>query len=179
MDDRRRTATALTFSTRRPHVRSTTRTSRRALATLFTGAVVAVTATMSHADAGWPTKPGHHRGAVPGRWRHRRVCPPVDGDAQQETGKQFIIDNRGGAGGTVGASIAAKADTDGYTFFMGRCITQSHRRCTRSSTTTSRRALCRWRSVSSVPQVIVVNPQRVAANDPKVSSRRQRRPMAR
>jgi len=33
------------------------RTSRRALATLFTGAVAAVTATMSYADAGWPTKP--------------------------------------------------------------------------------------------------------------------------
>jgi tripartite-type tricarboxylate transporter receptor subunit TctC len=34
-------------------------------------------------------------------------------------GKQIIIDNRGGAGGTLGAGIAAKAAPDGYTFFMG------------------------------------------------------------
>ncbi len=32
---------------------------------------------------------------------------------------RFIIDNRGGAGGTVGASAAAKAAPDGYTFFIG------------------------------------------------------------
>ena len=30
-------------------------------------------------------------------------------------GQQFVIDNRGGAGGTIGAAMAAKADRDGYT----------------------------------------------------------------
>jgi len=30
-------------------------------------------------------------------------------------GQQFIIDNRGGAGGTIGEAAAAKADPDGYT----------------------------------------------------------------
>ena len=34
-------------------------------------------------------------------------------------GKQVIIDNKGGAGGTVGASVASRATPDGYTFFMG------------------------------------------------------------
>ncbi|MEO7548502.1 MAG: tripartite tricarboxylate transporter substrate-binding protein, partial [Ramlibacter sp.] len=33
--------------------------------------------------------------------------------------KNLIIENRGGAGGTVGASIAAKGAPDGYTLFMG------------------------------------------------------------
>ena len=32
-------------------------------------------------------------------------------------GQQVIIDNRGGAGGTVGAEIAARATADGYTLF--------------------------------------------------------------
>ena len=32
-------------------------------------------------------------------------------------GQQVVIDNRGGAGGTVGAEIAAKATPDGYTIF--------------------------------------------------------------
>jgi tripartite-type tricarboxylate transporter receptor subunit TctC len=30
-------------------------------------------------------------------------------------GQQFVIDNRGGAGGTIGEAAAAKADADGYT----------------------------------------------------------------
>jgi tripartite-type tricarboxylate transporter receptor subunit TctC len=30
-------------------------------------------------------------------------------------GQQFVVDNRGGAGGTIGAAMAAKAERDGYT----------------------------------------------------------------
>ena len=38
--------------------------------------------------------------------------------AMTETlGKQVVIDNRGGAGGTIGAEIAARATADGYTIF--------------------------------------------------------------
>jgi tripartite-type tricarboxylate transporter receptor subunit TctC len=32
----------------------------------------------------------------------------------QELGQQFVIENRGGAGGTIGEAVAAKADADGY-----------------------------------------------------------------
>ena len=33
-------------------------------------------------------------------------------------GQQFVIDNRGGAGGTIGEAAAAKADPDGYTILF-------------------------------------------------------------
>ena len=36
----------------------------------------------------------------------------------EETGQTFIVDNRGGAGGTLGADITAKAPGDGYTVMI-------------------------------------------------------------
>ena len=37
----------------------------------------------------------------------------------EQVGQQVIVDNRAGAGGNLGAEIAAKAAPDGYTVFMG------------------------------------------------------------
>jgi tripartite-type tricarboxylate transporter receptor subunit TctC len=37
---------------------------------------------------------------------------------QQSTGKTFIIENRGGAGGNIGMGYAAHSDPDGYTFLL-------------------------------------------------------------
>src|SRR5688572_6530416 len=36
----------------------------------------------------------------------------------QEFGQQFVIDNRGGAGGSTGAEIALRANPDGYTLII-------------------------------------------------------------
>jgi tripartite-type tricarboxylate transporter receptor subunit TctC len=44
-----------------------------------------------------------------------RVFAPKMAEA---IGQQIIIDNRGGAGGTIGTDIAAKAPPDGYTILM-------------------------------------------------------------
>jgi tripartite-type tricarboxylate transporter receptor subunit TctC len=40
-------------------------------------------------------------------------------------GQSFIVDNRGGAGGNIGADLAAKSDPDGYTLVMGTNATHS------------------------------------------------------
>ena len=44
---------------------------------------------------------------------------PLAAQLDTQLGKRVLIENRAGAGGTVGASAAAKAAPDGYTFLVG------------------------------------------------------------
>jgi tripartite-type tricarboxylate transporter receptor subunit TctC len=45
-----------------------------------------------------------------------RVIAP---ELQKELGQSFVVENRAGASGTIGADMVAKAAPDGYTLFMG------------------------------------------------------------
>ena len=45
-----------------------------------------------------------------------RVIAP---ELQKELGKSFVVENRAGASGTIGADMVAKSPPDGYTLFMG------------------------------------------------------------
>ena len=45
----------------------------------------------------------------------RMIAPEL----QKELGQSFIVENRAGASGTIGADMVAKAAPDGYTLFMG------------------------------------------------------------
>jgi len=47
------------------------------------------------------------------------VTRNVSGRLGEALGQQLIVDNRAGAGGIVGAEVAAKAPPDGYTLLMG------------------------------------------------------------
>lgn len=76
-------------------------------------------------------------------------------------GQQVIVDNRGGAGGNLGAEAAAKSAPDGYTLLMGALT--SH-----STMATLEKGKLRYdiikdftplMVVGSVPLVLVVNPQ--------------------
>ena len=107
------------------------------------GAALAA-APLALAQAAWPAKPVVIVVPFPPGGGTDAFARPLFALMSRNTGRQFIIDNKGGAGGTLGAGIAARAAPDGYTFFMGAVHHPSRRPCTPSSTTTSRAISCRW-----------------------------------
>ena len=67
----------------------------------------------------WPTKPVNLVVPFPAGGGTDAFARPLSAQFAKQTGKTMVIDNRGGAGGTLGAGVAAKAAPDGYTLFMG------------------------------------------------------------
>ncbi|MGD9835973.1 MAG: Bug family tripartite tricarboxylate transporter substrate binding protein, partial [Piscinibacter sp.] len=143
--------------------RSRPSTLRRAL--LASAALAAAGVSPFAAAQAWPTKPVTIVVPFPAGGGTDAFARPLFAHMSKTMGKQFIIDNKGGAGGTVGASVAAKAAPDGYTFFMGavhHTIAPSMYPKLDYNLETD---FVPVGIISSVPQVIVVNPQKVAAND--------------
>ncbi len=141
---------------------------RAALVTTLTVIAAALCAPMvANAEPGWPNKPVTIVVPFPAGGGTDAFARPLTANLSKSTGKQFIIDNRGGAGGTLGASIAAKAAPDGYTFFMGAVHHAIAPSMYPKLDYDIEKSFVPVALVSSVPQVIVVNPQKVPANDLK------------
>jgi tripartite-type tricarboxylate transporter receptor subunit TctC len=139
---------------------SSTSTPRRAW--LLAAAAAAAAPGLAFAQA-WPAKPVTIVVPFPPGGGTDAFARPLFAMMSKNTGRQFVIDNKGGAGGTVGAGIAAKAAPDGYTFFMGAVHHAIAPSVYPKLDYDIERDLVPVGLVSSVPQVIVVNPQRVAA----------------
>ena len=77
-------------------------------------------ATWTHAQSGaWPTKPIRFIVANSAGGGLDVVARLVSPTLTTAFGQQIIIDNRGGATGSVAAELTAKAPPDGYTIMMG------------------------------------------------------------
>jgi tripartite-type tricarboxylate transporter receptor subunit TctC len=67
------------------------------------------------AQGEWPNKPVRVIVPYPPGGGADTVSRIFFAKLSEKLGQQFVIDNRGGAGGTIAAAVAAKADPDGYT----------------------------------------------------------------
>ena len=76
-------------------------------------------AAMAADAASWPERPVTIIVPFPAGGGTDTFARPLAQQLTVQLGQSFVIDNKGGAGGTVGASVAAKVKPDGYTFFMG------------------------------------------------------------
>ena len=139
---------------------------RRSLLQGAAGAAL-IGAPLARAQNAWPNRPVTVVVPFPAGGGTDAFARPLSAVLTKNLGKQIVIDNRGGAGGTVGATLAAKAAPDGYTFFMGavhHAIAPSMYPKLDYNLETD---FIPVGLVASVPQVVVVNPQRVPVADLK------------
>lgn len=130
---------------------------------LLAAGAAALAAPWVHAQSGWPTKPVTVIVPFPPGGGTDAFARPLFALMTKNVGRQFVIDNKGGAGGTLGAGIAAKAAPDGYTFFMGAVHHSIAPSMYPKLDYNIETDFIPVGLVASVPQVIVVNPQRVQA----------------
>jgi len=114
----------------------------------------------------WPSKPITLIVPFPAGGGTDAFARPLSAQLTKNMGKQIIIDNRGGAGGTLGAGIAAKAAPDGYTFFVGAAHHAIAPSIYPKLDYDIEKSFIPMMLISSPPQIIVVNPK-VPANDLK------------
>ena len=115
----------------------------------------------------WPAKPITFIVPFPAGGGTDAFARPLAAQLTRQFGKQVIIDNRGGAGGTLGAGIAAKAAPDGYTFFIGGAHHAIAPSIYPKLDYDIQKDFVPVALIATPPQVIVVNPQKVPVNDLK------------
>ena len=115
----------------------------------------------------WPNKPINFINPFPAGGGTDAFARPLAAQLTQQLGKQILIDNRGGAGGTVGASIAAKAAPDGYTWFVGASHHTIAPSMYKNLDYDIEKNFIPVAMIANVPQVLVVNPSRVSARNAK------------
>ena len=67
------------------------------------------------AETTWPSKPVRVMVPYPPAGGADTTGRILFGKVSETLGQQFVVENRGGAGGTIGEAVVAKAEPDGYT----------------------------------------------------------------
>jgi tripartite-type tricarboxylate transporter receptor subunit TctC len=87
----------------------------RAAATLTLGLALLVAGICAHAEA-WPAKPVKIISVFPPGGSVDQVARVLAAQLTEQMHQQFIVDDRGGASGSIGTQVVASAPPDGYTF---------------------------------------------------------------
>jgi tripartite-type tricarboxylate transporter receptor subunit TctC len=143
---------ALSISTRRLMLTSC------ALAALMAAAMPA------QAQGAWPTKPVRIVVPFAPGGTTDILARAVAPELSKAFGQQFIVENRAGAGGNIGAEIVAKAPADGYTLLMGTVGTHGINKALYSKMPFDpQKDFAPITLVAGVPNVMVVNSEKAAA----------------
>jgi tripartite-type tricarboxylate transporter receptor subunit TctC len=130
---------------------------------LLAAGAAALAAPWVRAQGTWPSRPVTVVVPFPPGGGTDAFARPLFALMTKNLGRQFVVDNKGGAGGTLGASLSAKAPADGYNLFMGAVHHSIAPSMYPKLDYNIETDFVPVGLVASVPQVIVVNPQRVQA----------------
>jgi tripartite-type tricarboxylate transporter receptor subunit TctC len=120
---------------------------------------------LAQSGGGWPTKPVNMVVPFPAGGGTDAFARPLSAQFAKQTGRQLVIDNKGGAGGTVGASAAAKLPADGYNLFMGAVHHTIAPAMYPRLDYDLERDFVPLSLLANVPQVVVVNPKNIPVAD--------------
>jgi len=112
----------------------------------------------------WPTKPVRIINPFPPGGGTDAFARPLAAKLTIALGQTVLIENQGGAGGTVGATNASKALSDGYTWFMGAVHHTIAETLYTKLPYSLERDFVPLTVVAYVPNVVVVNPKHTFKN---------------
>ncbi len=142
----------------------------RTLATFAATAVVATTLAaiaMPATAQTWPDKTITLVNPFPAGGGTDAFARPLAAELTKQLGQSFIIDNKGGAGGTLGAGVAARAAKDGSTFFVGAVHHTIAPAVYAKLTYDLEKDFEPIAVIAMVPHVLVVNPAKIQAKTVK------------
>ncbi len=97
---------------------------KRLLTVCLLGWTGLVSGSLAHAQA-YPAKPVRLVVPFPAGGATDMLARTISQKAAEKLGQQIVIDNRPGAGGTIGSDLVAKAAPDGYTLLIATGSTHS------------------------------------------------------
>src|SRR4051794_20082733 len=100
---------------------SRTPVSRRELLTILGGSIAApmISPRMASSQEAWPTRQVRYVNGFPAGGATDTLSRIICQKMSDLSGQSFIVENRGGAGGVLGADAVAKSAPDGYTVGLG------------------------------------------------------------
>ncbi|NPC57526.1 Bug family tripartite tricarboxylate transporter substrate binding protein [Caenimonas soli] len=140
-------------------------TRREVLRAAAAGAAALTPFAHAQSQSAWPARPVMMIVPFPAGGGTDAFARPLSAQFAKQTGKQLVIDNKGGAGGTVGATLAARAANDGYSVFMGAVHHTIAPSMYAKLEYDLERDFVPLTLVASVPQVVVVNPRNITTPD--------------
>ncbi len=135
---------------------------KRTVTRLAALAALALSAAPAAAQT-WPTRPISLIVPFAAGGGTDAFARPLAQQLDNQLKMRVIVDNRAGAGGNTGAAAAAKAEPDGYTFFVGATHHTIAPSIYSNLTYDLEKDFVPIGMVSQVPHVVVVHPQKVKA----------------
>ncbi len=140
-------------------------TTRRASLMALTLSTLGLACGSALAQSSWPVKPVKIVVPFAPGGTTDILARAIAPDLSKAFGQQFVIENKGGAGGNLGAEQVAKSAGDGYTLLMGTVGTHGINRALYAKLPYDPfKDFVPITLVAGVPNVMVVNAEKAAAN---------------